>query len=91
MKLGAHHSTASASRRKKSKLREKIQRLNAEFADAQGVSLDDEGFVVVATPSNRMTRRQALIHAAHLILISDPSPEGLEFIEVMAKVATIYH
>lgn len=82
-----------ASSHKKNKVRAlaRIRQLNAEFADAQGVALSQEGFVEVASPVKRMTPRQALIHASHLIAVADPDPASQRFTEVFAMVVQIYH
>jgi hypothetical protein len=77
---------------KTARKRQRIQQhLNAEFVNAQGVSVDSAGFVVIESPMQRMTLRQALIHASHLILVADPSPDSQEFIDVLARVAAIYY
>jgi RNA:NAD 2'-phosphotransferase (TPT1/KptA family) len=81
----------SPRQRKKRKTLAEIFRRNAEFMNAQGVSLGDDGFVAIASPVDRMTRRQALIHASHLIAVADPNPESQEFIEILGRVVAIYH
>jgi hypothetical protein len=42
------------------------------------------GEVIIQRPRKRMTDVQALVHAAHLVLIADPT--GDAFPEVLAKV-----
>lgn len=48
-----------------------------------GVNRDD---LVVMLPSQRMSKREALVHAAWLVALADDSDDNAEFSRVLAAV-----
>lgn len=57
-----------------------------KFGNWQGVGADPgRDTVTVCAPWTRMTREQALVHAAWLVAVADP--EGERFPEILARIS----
>lgn len=44
---------------------------NDDVANAQAVSVDGRGTIIVMAPRHRMSKREALVHAAWLVALAD--------------------
>ncbi len=55
-----------------------------DVSNSQIVGAAGDGTVTVTWPRARMTRQEALVHAAWLVMVADPL--GDEFADVMAQV-----
>jgi hypothetical protein len=51
-----------------------------------GVRLDEAGMVVIDKPMRRMTKEEALFHAAYLVVLADDTEDAQPFIAALAKV-----